>query len=47
MTKWPPVDLGKIVAYVLSNKEFDSDYIGKYKDEKACSYWKSNFVENK
>ena len=44
MTKWPPVDLGKIFAYILSNKEFDSDYIGKYKDEKAYSYWKSNFV---
>ena len=47
MTKCPPVDLGKIFACILSNKEFDSDYIGKYKDEKACSYWKSNFVENK
>ena len=44
MTKWPPVDLGKIFAYILSNKEFDSDYIGKYKNEKAYSYWKSNFV---
>ena len=43
MTKWPPVDLGKIFAYILSNKEFDSDYIGKYKDEKAYYCWKSNF----
>lgn len=44
MTKWPPVDLCKIFAYILSNKEFVSDYIEKYKDEKAYSSWKSNFV---
>ena len=45
MTKWPPVDLCKIFAYILSNKEFVSDYIEKYKDEKAYSSWKSNFVD--
>lgn len=44
MTKWPPQDLGKKFAYILSNKEFVSDYIEKYKDEKAYCYWKSNFV---
>lgn len=31
ITKWPPVDLGKIFAYILSNKEFDSDNIGMKK----------------
>ena len=44
MTKWPTVDLGKIFAYILSNKEFVSNYIEKYKDEKAYWYWKSTFV---
>lgn len=43
--KWPCVDLGKVFSYILSHKEFDSEYIGKYKDQKAYSYWKSNFVD--
>lgn len=45
MTKWPSVDLGKIFSFILLHKEFDATYIGKYKDEKAFSYWKSNFVD--
>ena len=44
MTKWPAVDLGKICSFILTHKEFDSTYVGKYKDQKAFSYWKSNFV---
>ncbi|KXJ06371.1 hypothetical protein AC249_AIPGENE12226 [Exaiptasia diaphana] len=44
MTLWPAVDLGKIFAFILLHKEFDTTYIGKYKDRKAYSYWKSNFV---
>ncbi|XP_068690180.1 uncharacterized protein [Montipora foliosa] len=44
MTKWPAVDLGKIFSFILTHKEFDSTYVGKYKDQKAFSYWRSNFV---
>ena len=43
MTKWPAVDLGKIFSFILTQKEFDSTYVGKYKDQKAFSHWKSNF----
>ena len=28
---WPALDLGKIFAFILSKKEFDSDYVEKYK----------------
>ena len=45
MTKWPPVDFGNIFSYILLRKEFNSEYVGKYKDQKAFSYWKSNFVD--
>ncbi|GFR82132.1 YqaJ viral recombinase domain [Elysia marginata] len=30
--------------HVLSTKEYNTDYIGKYKTEKAYAYFKSNFV---
>lgn len=42
--KWPKVDTGKIFEYILSNKDQEVDYIGKYKTEKAYSYFASNFV---
>ena len=35
MTKWPSVDLGKIFAYVISNKAFSTEYVGQYKIRKA------------
>ena len=44
VTKWPTIDLGKIFSYILAKKEFHYEYIGKYKDQKAYSYWMSNFV---
>ena len=44
MTKWPAVDLGRIFSFILTHKEFDSTYVGKHEDQKAFSYWKSNFV---
>ena len=43
-TTWPPLDLGKIFAYILSKKEFESDYVGKYKLCKGYSYFASGFV---
>ena len=42
---WPPIDLGKIFAYILRLEEFDYEYIGKYKDQKAFSYYDSGFVD--
>ena len=41
---WPALDLGKIFAFILSKKEFDSDYVGKYKACKGYSYFASGFV---
>ncbi|XP_012945416.2 uncharacterized protein LOC106013658 [Aplysia californica] len=44
VTKWPPVDMGKIFMYLLSTSEYNRDYIGKYKTQKAYSYFASKFV---
>ena len=41
---WPALDLGKIFAFILSKKEFDSDYVGKYKVCKGYSYFAGGFV---
>ena len=41
---WPPVNLGNIFEYILSMREFNNEYIGKYKDQKAYNYFNSNFV---
>ena len=46
MTKWPSVDLGKIFSYMLKLKEFDAEYIGKYKDQKGYSCYQSGFVDS-
>ncbi len=44
ITTWPTLDLGKIFAFILSKKEFDNEYVGKYKLCKAYSYFASGFV---
>ena len=44
VSQWPPLDLGKLFEYILDNREFGNDYIGKYKTKKAFSYYKSGFV---
>lgn len=44
LTKWPNIDSGSIFSYILKKREFDADYIGKYKDQKAYSYFDSGFV---
>ena len=41
---WPPVNLGNIFEYILSMREFNNEYIGKYKDQKTYSYFDSNFA---
>ena len=42
---WPEVDDGTLFSYILRIKAVDVDYIGKYKDQKAYSYWMSGFVD--
>ena len=34
-----------LFSYILRVKAVDVDYIGKYKDQKAYSYWLSGFVD--
>ena len=43
--QWPEVDDGKLLSYILRTKAVDVEYIGKYKDQKAYSYWMSGFVD--
>ena len=44
MIVWLKVNLGNIFEYILRMKAFDKEYIGKYKDQKAYSYFDSGFV---
>ena len=44
LTTWPPVTLGHIFQYILNKREFDTEYVGKYKDQKAYSYFDSGFA---
>ena len=44
LTKWPYITLENIFSYILNRRDFDADYIGKYKDQKAFSYCNSGFV---
>ena len=39
VTKRPSLAFGKIFSYVLKIKEFDAEYVGKYKDQKGYCYW--------
>ena len=41
---WSPVDLRDIFEYILSMREFNNEYILKYKDQKAYSHFDSDFV---
>ena len=43
--QWPKIDDGKLFSYILGIKAVDVNYIGKYKDQKAYSYWTSGFVD--
>ena len=45
VTVWPPVSLGSIFSYILKVRDFDREYVGKYKDQKAYSYFDSGFVD--
>ncbi|CAH3022078.1 unnamed protein product, partial [Porites evermanni] len=43
--QWPEVDDGKLFSYILRTKAVDVEYIGKYKDQKAYSYWMTGTAE--
>ena len=43
--QWPEVDDGKLLSYILRTKAVDVEYIGKYKDREAYSYWMTGFVD--
>ena len=42
--QWPQVTSGSIFAYIFKKKDFDGDYIQKYKDQKAFSCFNSGFL---
>ena len=41
---WPKINLGNIFEYILGLRDFNKEYIGKYKNQKACSYWGDGHV---
>ena len=36
---WPKTNLGHIFEFLMNVREYKTEYIGKYKDQKAFSYW--------
>lgn len=44
VSSWPDLHEGKLFSFILKNKAVDSDYIGKYKHQKAFSYYENGFV---
>ena len=38
------ITIGNIFAFILHKKDFNTDYIGKYKDQKVYSYFDSGFA---
>ena len=43
IAKWPAITLGHIFSYIWK-KDFDADYIGKYKDQRVYSFFDSGFI---
>ena len=43
--QWSHIDTGVIFAYMLKVKDCDLEYVGRYKDQKAYSYFDSGFVD--
>ena len=41
---WPKINLGNIFEYSHSVQDYNKEYIGKYKDQKAYSYWEDGNV---
>jgi hypothetical protein len=45
VSQWPKTDLGKIFHFVVSKNLMGLEFVGKYKSQKAYSYWASGFVD--
>ena len=43
--QWPHIETGIIFAYILKVKGCDLEYIDRYKDQKAYSYFDSGFAD--
>ena len=43
--QWLHMDTGVIFAYILKVKDCDLECVGRYKDQKAYSYFDSGFVD--
>ena len=41
----PSIHCGVIFSDILKVRNFDVDYVGRYKDQKAYSYWLSGFLD--
>ena len=41
---WPKINLGNLFEYILSIREYTKEYVGKYKDQKAYTYWEDGHV---
>ena len=46
ITKWLAITAGNMFEYILRVKDFDYEYIGKYKDQKACAYFDGQRSQN-
>ena len=44
VSSWPDLDEGRLFSFILKDKAVDSDYIGKYKDQKTYSFYESGLV---
>ena len=42
--RWPKTNLGHIFEFLMNVREYKTEYIGKYKDQKAFSYWEDGLV---
>ena len=45
MLQWPHRDVRVVFGYILKVKVHDLEYVGRYKDQKAYSYFDSGLVD--
>ena len=45
MYDWRRINLAYIFSYILKTRDFQRDYVGRYKDEKDYYYFDSGFVD--
>ena len=47
MKIWPSVSLGNIFEYILNLRTCNTEYVGRYRDQKACSYFNRGFADER